>query len=146
MPRARIPMGIQRAVVERARRRCEYCQSLQDYATESTFAVEHVLPLSRGGTSEQHNLALSCSGCNGYKHSKTTAPDPVDGTMVSLYNPRQQEWQEHFSWTEDYTRVIGLTPVGRATVATLQLNRPGLVNMRQVLYLVGKHPPESSAN
>jgi len=38
--------------------------------------------------------------------------------------------------------IIGVTPTGRATVAALRLNRPGLVNMRQVLYGIGKHPPD----
>jgi hypothetical protein len=40
--------------------------------------------------------------------------------------------------------MIGLTPTGRATVEVLQMNRAGLVNMRQVLYLIGKHPPQLS--
>jgi hypothetical protein len=38
----------------------------------------------------------------------------------------------------------GLTPTGRAAIGALQLNRPGLVNMRRVLYTVGAHPPEVS--
>jgi len=37
--------------------------------------------------------------------------------------------------------IIGLTPTGRATVEVLKLNREGLVNLRQVLYAAGKHPP-----
>lgn len=61
--------------------------------------------------------------------------------MVELFNPRQQQWQEHFCWSEDYTRIIGVTSTGRATVDALHMNRPGLVNMREVLYMVGKHPP-----
>ena len=62
--------------------------------------------------------------------------------MVPLYNPRRQRWQEHFCWSEDYTQILGLTSTGRATVETLQMNRIGLVNIRQVLYLIGKHPPQ----
>ena len=44
---------------------------------------------------------------------------------------------------EDYTIIIGLTPTGRATVEALQMNRRGLVNLRQALFALGKHPPSS---
>jgi hypothetical protein len=38
--------------------------------------------------------------------------------------------------------MIGKTPVGRATIVRLQLNRFGLVNYRRVLAAVGEHPPQ----
>jgi hypothetical protein len=142
MPRKYIAVERQRTVIERARGCCEYCQSRADYTTE-TFAVEHVMPRSRGGTSDLSNLAYSCSGCNGHKYNKIEAPDPADGKVAPLYNPRQQKWEEHFCWSGDYTRIIGLTATGRATVEALQMNRPGLVNMRRVLLAVGLHPPAS---
>lgn len=75
--------------------RCEYCQSRADYTTEP-FAVEHIIPVSRGGSSELDNLAFSCSGCNGHKYNKMEAPDRTDRTLVPLYNPRRQRWQDHF--------------------------------------------------
>ena len=56
MSSAYISVDKQRAVIKRAEGRCEYCQSIADYATEA-FAIEHVIPLSRGGTSELDNLA-----------------------------------------------------------------------------------------
>jgi hypothetical protein len=46
-----------------------------------------------------------------------------------------------FAWNADFTLIIGLTPTGRATVETLQLNREGLVNLRRVLCAMGEHPP-----
>jgi hypothetical protein len=64
--------------------------------------------------------------------------------MVPLYNPRQQRWQDHFCWSDNHAQIVGLTPTGRATVEALKMNRTGLVNMRQVLYLIGKHPPQLS--
>ncbi|MGE3540238.1 MAG: HNH endonuclease [Candidatus Tectimicrobiota bacterium] len=140
MPRVYIPVGVQRVVVERAQGRCEYCQSRADYATGS-FAVEHILPVSRGGSSALDNLAFACAGCNGHKYNRTAAPDPTDNTLVPFYHPRQQPWDTHFAWSADYTQILGLTPTGRATVDALHMNRPGLVNMRQVLYRIGKHPP-----
>ena len=109
MPRVYIATTTQRTVIDRARSCCEYCQSQADYTTAS-FAVEHIVPISRGGTSDLSNLALSCSGCNGHKYNKTEAPDPTDGISALLFNPRQQQWPEHFCWNSDYTHIIGVTP------------------------------------
>ncbi len=92
------------------------------------------------------NLALSCQGCNNHKYNKTEGRDNISGTIASLYNPRQQKWHEHFAWNEDFTLVIGLTPTGRTTVETLQLNRNGVVNLRRVLYAMGEHPPAELNN
>jgi hypothetical protein len=58
-----------------------------------------------------------------------------------LFHPREQRWEAHFAWNHDFTLILGVTPTGRATIAALQLNRPGLVNLRRVLYMVGEHPP-----
>ena len=62
--------------------------------------------------------------------------------MVRLFNPRRENWREHFDWTEDGIRVEGKTAVGRATVIALQLNRPGLQNLRRLMVFAQIHPPE----
>jgi len=59
-----------------------------------------------------------------------------------LFHPREQSWDEHFAWNEDFTLILGLTPTGRATIEALHLNRSGLVNLRRVLYAIGEHPPK----
>jgi 5-methylcytosine-specific restriction endonuclease McrA len=105
------------------------------------FAIEHILPREAGGPTVLDNLAWSCQGCNGHKHTKTHAVDPVSHEVVPLYHPRQHRWQEHFAWSADYELVVGLTPTGRATVEALHLNREGVVNLRRALYAFGKHPP-----
>ena len=88
-----------------------------------------------------NNLALSCHGCNGHKHAKTEALDPIGRERIALFHPRQQTWSEHFEWSDDFTLIVGLTPVGRATVQALQMNRSGVVNLRRILYAAGLHPP-----
>lgn len=143
MARQYIPTSVRQAVIKRARGRCEYCQSRADYATE-TFAVEHIIPVSRGGTNELENLALACSGCNVAKSDKVEAFDLASNERVSLYHPRQQSWTGHFDWSKDFQRVIGLTPTGRATVDALHMNRSGLINLRRVLFLMGEHPPDEA--
>jgi hypothetical protein len=90
---------------------------------------------------DRWNLALSCQGCNNHKYDKMEARDPVGRRLVPIYHPRQQPWQEHFVWNEDFSLILGITPVGRATVLALHLNRPGLVALRRVLVSLGEHPP-----
>jgi hypothetical protein len=106
-----------------------------------SFAVEHVVPRSRGGETRLDNLALSCQGCNNRKYTKTKGRDPKTGKMAPLYDPRRQRWTDHFTWTENLLFIVGLTPTGRATVEELEVNREGLVNLRRVLADVGEHPP-----
>ena len=87
------------------------------------------------------NLALSCQGCNSYKHDKVTGRDPVTEQMVPLFHPRRHKWRDHFAWSDDCTRIHGLTPIGRATVITLKMNRTELINLRRALVAILKHPP-----
>lgn len=135
-----VPVELRRRVAERARGYCEYCRCPAAYSPQS-FAVEHIWPRVAGGLTVADNLAFACQGCNGHKATRLTAFDSVSGTAVSLFNPRQQVWREHFCWGEGSTEVLGLTPIGRATVVALQLNRLGLVNLRRVLHANGFHPP-----
>ncbi|MBC6473749.1 MAG: hypothetical protein GDA48_13800 [Hormoscilla sp. GM102CHS1] len=73
---------------------------------------------------------------------RTVYPDPQTGEEIALFNPRKQNWTEHFNWSEDLIQLIGQTPCGRATIEALALNRPGVVNLRQLLLLAGLHPPD----
>ncbi len=59
---------------------------------------------------------------------------------MDLFNPRQQKWSEHFEWAENFTQLRGKTACGHATVVALKLNRPGVVNLRQLLAAAGLHP------
>lgn len=130
----------QNAIIERAGGCCECCQSQMSYSGQA-FEFDHINPVSRAGETSLENLALACGGCNRHKSNKVQGTDPATGETVDLFNPRNQRWETHFGWTEDYTQMIGLTAIGRATVASLKLNRIGLVNMRRVLCMAGKHPP-----
>lgn len=66
--------------------------------------------------------------------------DPVSGENVRLFHPRQEQWDDHFTWIDQYSKILGLTAIGRATVEKLRLNREGVVNLRTVLRELGKHP------
>ena len=130
-----------KAVYERALGCCEYCQCVADFVPE-TLPIEHILPESKNGSNELDNLALSCHGCNGSKYDKTHGFDPTTENEVRLFHPRQDKWTKHFEWNEDFSEIIGLTPIGRATIITLKMNRPNVINLRFALYLIGYHPPK----
>lgn len=136
-----VPVALKQLVFNRANGLCEYCRSQARFAIDP-LVIDHIQPVSRGGKTIAENLALSCQTCNNYKYTKTEAIDPVTNQSVSLFHPREMVWGHHFTWNEDVTQSIGITPVGRATIALLQINRDGVVNMRRVLAIMGYHPPD----
>lgn len=129
-----------RQVIARAGNRCEYCrmhQSLQG----ATFHIEHIVPQSAGGSDTADNLALSCPSCNLSKSNRVVVPDPQTNQEVPLFNPRTDRWLDHFTWDEDW-RIVGLTPIGRATVAALNLNHPRRVTIREAEEWFDLFPPD----
>ncbi len=139
MPEEHVTAEQKDLVAQRAKDCCEYCQCQAQFSPDP-FSIEHIIPRSRGGPSQLSNLALACQGCNNRKYTSVESTDSVTGKTVPLYHPRQQRWNDHFAWSEDYTLVLGLTPTGRTTIEKLQLNRPGIMNLRRVLVLAGEHP------
>jgi len=133
--------AIRSSVRDRAPDCCEYCRAQARFSYDP-FSVEHIIPISKGGIDDLENLAWSCIGCNNFKFTAISAFDLVTTQMTPLFNPRTDIWNDHFRWSADFSEIIGLTPIGRATLVRLQLNRPGLVNLRGVLKAAGKHPPE----
>jgi HNH endonuclease len=91
---------------------------------------DHILPRSKGGETTFQNLCLACRSCNEFKSDATQVSDPLTGETVSLFNPRLQEWAEHFAWNSDSTKIEGLTAIGRATTITLRMNNAVIVAAR----------------
>ncbi|MGH9753726.1 MAG: HNH endonuclease, partial [Blastocatellia bacterium] len=118
----------------------EYCHTPEGFVPGS-FAIEHIIPRSKGGKTILHNLALSCPACNSHKFDKVWGVDPLSQKRVRLFNPRRQRWVTHFEWSDDFTRIVGLTSTGRATIATLQMNDKKMINLRRLLILAELHPP-----
>jgi HNH endonuclease len=101
------------------------------------------MPLAKGGRDDETNLWLACPICNGHKSDKTTAIDPKTNESLALFNPRTQNWFEHFRWSEDGIHIIGLTPIGRATVVALHLSDdPDALLVRSFWVVAGWHPPQ----
>ncbi|MEQ9359841.1 HNH endonuclease [Coleofasciculus chthonoplastes] len=138
--RRQIPETIQNQVRQRANFLCEYCHASEQWQYVA-FTIEHIIPLAKNGAETLDNLALACFHCNRKKSDRTTAIDPQLGAEVSLFNPRQDNWSNHFIWSVDGLFIIGLTPVGRTTVTALALNRERVINIRAADKAVGRHPP-----
>jgi hypothetical protein len=108
-------------VADRARHRCEYC-----HAPESIFnvvlEVEHIIPISLGGSNNENNLALACRSCNGFKGSRSGYIDIESGQEERFFHPRQDRWEEHFFVDSESSEILTLTAVGRVTIVALKIN------------------------
>ena len=135
-----IPVDLQRQIRDRFRNSCAYCRTAEEL-TATTFEFEHIVPRSVGGETALDNLCLSCPMCNRFKSDHATAIDPETDAESPMFHPHRDRWADHFAWGEDHSFIIGLTPMGRATVAALKMNRPQMIRVRRMWVAMGEHPP-----
>lgn len=140
MKARRVTKVVRRRVAEAAGYRCGYCLTSQE-VVGPLLEIDHLIPEALGGTSDEVNLWLACPHCNGAKAARIEAIDPDTGQTVPLFNPRIDEWPDHFNWTDGGALIAGTTPVGRATVEALKINHPDIVAARRLWIEVGWHPP-----
>jgi len=114
-----VDAALREAVRQRARLCCEYCRLSQIFS-ELRFHIEHIIPRIHGGGDETGNLALACPACNLHKGPNLTGIEPDTGSVVRLFHPRRDVWEEHFGF--DGIRITGKTPVGRTSAWLLQMN------------------------
>jgi 5-methylcytosine-specific restriction endonuclease McrA len=76
--------------------RCEYCRT-SARLVGMPLVIDHIIPVSAGGSNQRDNLAASCYRCNEFKGARVQAVDPETNELVTLFNPRLQRWTEHFS-------------------------------------------------
>ena len=135
-----IPIAFQRKLLELSKGYCEYCVLPSNFSTDF-FHHEHIIPLILDGKTELENLARSCGICNNNKQDKVKHNDPLTKQLMRLYHPRKDVWTDHFQWSDDDLHIVGLTPIGRATIDLLKLNRTNAVNLRKLLKMADLHPP-----
>ena len=134
-----ISKGLRKKVIKRAKHICEYCLAIRSFSFH-TFTIDHILPTSLGGNNDYDNLAYACQNCNSRKYNKCEGLDPFTSLKAPLYNPRLHNREDHFVWNKDFTIMIGISPIGRATVHILKINRQEAVNLRAILHSFGIHP------
>jgi hypothetical protein len=138
--------AVKQFVRERANYLCEYCHSLE-LLSANRFTIDHIVPRSLGGSDELENLALACRRCNERRYNFVAGIDPDTQAIVPIFNPRQQQWAEHFGWTIDGTVIQGSTAVGRTTCVRLDLNDmryredDSIRKTRELWTRTGLHPP-----
>jgi hypothetical protein len=124
--------GVAEFVHLRAMLRCEYCR-LPDYLHPGSFEIDHIIPLQHGGTDAKGNLAYACIRCNLAKGPNLAGIDRLTSRtiLITLFSPRRHKWNRHFAW--DRVKLVGKTPIGRVTVAVLQINDPIPLELRECL-------------
>jgi hypothetical protein len=125
-------------VKKRAQGVCEYCR-LPEACQRVPFQIDLIIAEHHGGATVFENLANACLRCNKKKGPNIAGVDSHSGEIVRLFNPRRDQWNEHFEWRG--AELIGLTSIGRATVAVLAMNVPSAVALREELMAEGIFPP-----
>lgn len=120
------PLEIRR----RAQFRCEYCRYPEPHSP-FRHQIDHILPDKHGGLAVPENLALACAWCNRFKGPNLAGIDPDSGVLTRLFNPRTDDWDEHFHYLG--STLEAHTAVGRVTVQVLRINRPEAVAERRAL-------------
>jgi HNH endonuclease len=128
---------LRRQVRLRAGMRCEYCLLAEEHAF-FPFEIDHIIAEKHGGQTTSENLTLACFDCNRFKGSDIASLDPASGELMPLFNPRTQEWRDHFR--SEGGVIVARTSVGRATEQLLRLNLPERVEVRETLVKTGRYP------
>jgi HNH endonuclease len=145
MTRKRIPQSLRQRIVTESRNQCAYCHTLTAI-TGARLVLDHIIPEVAGGSTIWENLCVACHSCNEFKGAQVESNDPLTGQRVPLFHPRRQLWNAHFCWSEDGSKIVGLTPAGRATVAALNMNHAVIVEARRRWARVGWHPPQDDVS
>ena len=126
-----IPDALRRLVAERANFRCEYCR-IPEMGTFYNLQIDHITSLKHQGETEPANLAYACTLCNRNKGSDLGTRLEKDGPIVRFFNPRTDDWSEHFEVHETGI-ILPKTDIGKATVTILGMNHPDSVIERRLL-------------
>lgn len=132
-----VPESLRRLVIARAEGLCEYCLIHE----EDTFfgcEVDHIISEKHGGPTNAENLAYACFVCNHKKGSDIGSILWRSKTLVRLFNPRTDLWNEHFLLKE--FRLEPISDVGEVTARLLGLNEVERVIERQVLGKRKRYP------
>ena len=132
-----LPLKIRQKIATRAGFRCEYCRVHQD-DSNFLYHIEHIISKKHGGSDDIENLAFACSRCNWKKGSDLGTVLPQESEFVFIFNPRKENWFEHFEIVNGV--LVAKTRTGAATIQLLQLNFPDLILERIELIAAGNFP------
>ncbi|MBI3619481.1 HNH endonuclease [Candidatus Peregrinibacteria bacterium] len=122
---------------DRAHGFCEYCR-LPQSGTSLPHEIDHIRAKKHHGTMTLQNTRWACAYCNNAKGPNASGYDAVTGRLVRLFHPRRDRWNNHFAWRGP--RIIGKTPVARATIDVLNINDLERLEHRRMLIELGELP------
>jgi len=139
-----IPSEVRRLVAKRADFLCEYCL-LHEEDTFFGCEIDHVVSEKHGGGSEPDNLAYACLACNRNKGSDIASLAAGAMEPTRLFNPRRDQWKEHFRFTgQPECSIEPLSPIGEVSIRVLRLNALERRMERRALLEVERYPaPEA---
>jgi 5-methylcytosine-specific restriction endonuclease McrA len=84
-------------VIDRAGNCCEYCH-IPQHGTSLPHELDHIRSQKLHGPTALDNLCLACAPCNSAKGPLASGYDPKTNELVRLFNPRTDNWNDHFEW------------------------------------------------
>ncbi len=112
-----------------------YLCLLPEFVCLHKHEPDHIVPIQHGGETELDNLTLSCMRCNRYKGPNVGSFDPETGNLVPFFNPRLQNWADHFKVAGGI--IHPQTAEGRVTVKIFRMNDEDRVQERGRLIEAG---------
>lgn len=128
-------VALRQLVQQRGNARCEFCHLPEEYSFHP-FQVDHIIAEKHGGRTVAENLAWSCFYCNTYKGPCISSWNEEKQDVVRLFNPRRDDWSEHFEWNGPI--LVPKTDIGDGTIRVLFINHPDAVAVRRLLLEYGE--------
>ncbi len=119
---------IRAAIREAYRRRCGYC-GVSEVWVGGELEIDHFRPRRRGGADSLDNLVYACTTCNRFKSDYWPPADAPES--LRLLHPGQDDLAAHLLESAN-GRLVGLTPRACFHIDRLRLNRPQLIDLRQL--------------
>lgn len=174
-----IPRPIRTKVYERDGHACVYCgrgegeHAPTEAASDGELSVDHVIPVTRGGSNEISNLVTACVPCNNFKNNRTPEeagldwPEDVTGNRYgSVTKALPEKIREDISipdgidkgaWTDYETYRAGLPKKNRLTekarkIAWGMLAKHSMPDQKQIIETsimngwTGLFPPKGGPN
>lgn len=137
MERPYLNQEVRRSVAKRADYLCEYCL-ISEQDTILGCAIDHIISIKHGGSSNIDNLAYCCVYCNRFKGSDIGSIILDKKEFFRFYHSRWDNWGEHFKLND--STIEPLTNIGQVTVRILGFNDQPRLLERQLLIDQKKYP------
>lgn len=98
-----IPKSTRFAVLKRDRFRCKYCGISAEEADEP-LQIDHVKPVSKGGTNDIINLVASCFACNNGKRDELLTQNTefeVQRQQIEQMQAKREQLEMMVEWREE---------------------------------------------